>query len=143
MRPVAGPSGSGVTVQLYGRPQNKHPVVQTSNVGRHDYDLVGVEITNYDATGARSVELAAGRGESHLWLISFEPGGQIGHHVAGFDQLFLVLRGDAWVDVDGEHIELGVGQAATISLGQVHAKGSLHGAEVMMAQYEALHFPEL
>lgn len=53
-------------------------------------------IEQFAASGASSVELAHGTGESHAYAIHFVPGGAIGPHPAGFDQLFLVVQGSGW-----------------------------------------------
>jgi hypothetical protein len=58
-------------------------------------------IVGFGATGASSVHLGSGSGESHAYVVHFDPGGEIGMHEAGFDQLFLVVSGHAWLTVDG------------------------------------------
>jgi quercetin dioxygenase-like cupin family protein len=113
---------------------------QDDVVGHFRYELPE-PVTNYSSHGVDARTLGSGRGEGHLYLLTFAPGGEIGAHLAGFDQLFYVLSGDAWVDVNGVRIELREGEAATIALGDTHAKGSVHGASVLMAQYASLTSP--
>jgi quercetin dioxygenase-like cupin family protein len=110
-------------------------------VSHFRYEVPGDRINDYDSVGARSVALASGRGEAHVWLLTFEPLGLIGPHTAGFDQLFFVIEGSAWVIVDGERTELAAHEAATIDLGQYHSKGSEHGARVLMVQLSSLEEP--
>src|SRR5205085_8929163 len=54
-------------------------------------------ITEYASRGASALPLADGAGEAHVYALHFSAGGEIGPHPAGFGQLFLVVRGDAWV----------------------------------------------
>jgi quercetin dioxygenase-like cupin family protein len=110
-------------------------------VDQFDYDLPGELIDGYEARGVHSAALARGRGETHVWLLTFAPGGEIGAHVAGFDQLFFVLAGTAWVEFPGHRLELVSGQGATIDLGETHAKGSDDGATVLMVQVSSLEYP--
>src|SRR5665811_1189078 len=103
--------------------------------------MPGTQVSDFAAHGVRSCALARGNGEMHVWLLTFEPGGEIGTHLAGFDQLFYVLDGSAWLEVSGERVELAVGEGATVELGQNHAKGSHDGARVLMVQINALDLP--
>lgn len=99
----------------------------------------GEPITAFNSCGARALELAAGRGETHVYTIRFEPGGEIGPHPAGFDQLFLVLDGEGWAaDADGERKKLARGQAARFSRGETHSKGSESGMTALMIQIERM-----
>jgi quercetin dioxygenase-like cupin family protein len=110
-------------------------------VGHYRYDVPGDQVTEYSSVKVRSVALASGKGETHVWLLTFEPHGMIGAHTAGFDQLFFVLEGSAWVVANGERTELAAHEAATIDLGQVHSKGSETGARVLMVQLSSLEEP--
>ena len=105
------------------------------------YDVPGEPVTDFHSSGVRSTALAHGRGEAHIYALTFEPGGVIGEHTAGFDQLFYVLEGTAWVVVDGERVEVATHEAATINLGSIHSKGSEHGARVLMVQIASLENP--
>ena len=91
-------------------------------------------IVRFGARGASSVHLGSGSGESHAYVLHFEPGGEIGTHEAGFDQLFLVVVGDAWLTVDGDTAELVAGEAGAVSRGSLHAKGSRNGGTAVMIQ---------
>jgi quercetin dioxygenase-like cupin family protein len=72
--------------------------------------------------------------------VYFEAGGVIGPHEAGFGQLFLPLAGSGWVaGADGEHVAIGEGEAAFISRGEVHAKGSETGLTALMVQVRDLN----
>jgi quercetin dioxygenase-like cupin family protein len=105
------------------------------------YEVPGELVTEYNSLLVRSAALASGSGEAHVWLLTFEAGGMIGPHTAGFDQLFFVLEGSAWVEVGDERTELASHEAATIDLGEIHSKGSLHGARVLMVQLSSLKEP--
>jgi hypothetical protein len=48
-------------------------------------------------------------------VLHFDPDGEIGMHEAGFDQLFLVVSGEAWLTVEGDTVELRSGEAGVIS----------------------------
>jgi len=52
-------------------------------------------IGGFGAIGSSSVHLGSGSGESHAYVLHFDPGGEIGMHEANFDQLFLVVSGEA------------------------------------------------
>ena len=96
------------------------------------------EIERYSSFAASSVELAHGRGESHVYAVYIEPGGSIGSHEAGFDQLFLIVRGSGWAsDADGAKYELREGQGAVIRKGEMHSKGSDAGMFAIMVQASA------
>ena len=84
---------------------------------------------------ASSQEIAEGEGEAHAYVLYFEAGGEIGPHEAGFGQLFFALFGDGWVaGSDGVHQALAAGEAAFISRGEVHSKGSETGLTALMVQ---------
>jgi quercetin dioxygenase-like cupin family protein len=95
-------------------------------------------IVGFGATGASSVHLGSGSGESHAYVVHFDPGGEIGMHEAGFDQLFLVVSGNAWLTVDGDTVQLRSGEAGVVPRGSVHAKGSKNGATAVMIQMSDL-----
>src|SRR5690242_5467803 len=92
-------------------------------------------ITEYASRGASALPLADGTGESHVYALHFSAGGEIGPHPAGFGQLFLVIRGDAWVTGrDGVRRTVSAGKGAVIARGEVHAKGSETGCTAIMIQ---------
>jgi quercetin dioxygenase-like cupin family protein len=93
----------------------------------------------YEIRSAHSAKLAEGDGEAHVYLIRFEPGGIIGPHEAGFGQLFIALDGEGWAaGKDGERMPLAKGQAAFITCGEVHSKGSETGMTALMIQVREL-----
>jgi quercetin dioxygenase-like cupin family protein len=88
---------------------------------------------------ASAVELAAGAGEAHAYLLRFEPGGEIGPHAAEFGQLFLAVSGNGWVSgADGARTALSEGAAAFFERGEVHSKGSETGLTALMVQVRDL-----
>lgn len=92
-------------------------------------------IDQFDSRGASSVDLAHGEGEAHAYAIHIEPGGVIGPHPAGFDQLFLVVRGSGWVaGADGVRHAVGLERGAFIPTGEMHSKGSDVGMLAIMVQ---------
>lgn len=92
----------------------------------------------FASVGASSIELAHGKGESHAYAIHFIPGGMIGPHPAGFDQLFLPLQGTGWVaGSDGVRHAVGPFRGAFVPKGEVHAKGSDTGMVALMVQSSA------
>jgi hypothetical protein len=48
-------------------------------------------ISLFESISAASVAVGDGLGEAHVYCIYLGPGGTIGVHRAGFDQLFLVI----------------------------------------------------
>lgn len=91
-------------------------------------------VENYGAVGTSSVHLGSGSGPSHVYVLHLDPGGFIGDHETGFGQLFVVVSGDAWVDVAGDRIDVASGQAVVIPRGVLHSKGSENGGTVVMVQ---------
>jgi quercetin dioxygenase-like cupin family protein len=93
----------------------------------------------YDVRKTSSLEIAEGEGEAHAYVLYFEPGGEIGPHEAGYGQLFLALLGEGWVaGGDGVRQTLATGEAAFISRGEIHSKGSETGLTALMVQVRDL-----
>lgn len=89
----------------------------------------------FGSVGAASVPLAHGMGENHAYALHFAPGGVIGPHPAGFDQLFLVVQGAGWVaGADGVRQALATLEGAFVPAGEMHAKGSEAGMTAVMLQ---------
>lgn len=97
-----------------------------------------VPVTTFESRGVSASHLASGGGASHTYLLHFEAEGVIGPHVAGFDQLFLVLDGAAWIEVNGHRTHLGAREAVALRRGDHHSKGSATGATVLMVQADEL-----
>jgi AraC-like ligand binding domain len=96
-------------------------------------------IEAYASSGAHSCAIANGHGESHAYVIHLEPGGQIGPHPAGFDQVFLAMHGSGWVTgSDGVRHSIEEGSGALIPTGELHSKGSDAGMVAVMFQATAL-----
>jgi hypothetical protein len=93
-----------------------------------------------DALSSRlpcAVNLAEGSSASHADAVHICPGGEIGPHPAGFDQLFLVVHGAGWVaGRDRVRQQLGTFQGAFIPKGELHSKGSEVGLTASMLQAE-------
>ena len=89
----------------------------------------------YVVRNTSSLEIAEGEGEAHAYVLYFEPGGEIGPHEAGYGQLFLALSGEGWgAGGDGNRQLLATGEAAFISRGEIHSKGSEIGLTALMVQ---------
>lgn len=100
-------------------------------------------IEEFAASGASSVDLAHGTGESHAYAIHFAPGGVVGPHPAGFDQLFLVVQGSGWIaGADGVRIRISTNCGAFVPTGEVHSKGSETGMLALMVQAHAFSLAE-
>jgi quercetin dioxygenase-like cupin family protein len=96
-------------------------------------------IQEYESKRASAVHLGDGFGDAHIYAVHFQPGGEIGEHETGFEQLFLVVVGTAWVTgEDGRRVFLRAGQGAHFVRGERHSKGSQEGATVIMAQFTQL-----
>ena len=92
-------------------------------------------VEQFDSRATASVHLASGGGESHAYCIFFDRGAAIGAHRAGYDQLFLVVQGEAWAaGEDGRRVRLLAGHGAHFASGETHSKGSDEGAVVVMIQ---------
>lgn len=97
----------------------------------------------FDSIAASSILLGDGKGEVHVYCVYLEPGAEIGVHRAGFGQLFLVVEGRAWAaGEDGQRKSLSKWQGAHFVKGEVHSKGSVEGASVIMVQIEELRAAE-
>jgi len=93
----------------------------------------------YGSVAATSVPVGDGAGEVHVYAVRFAAGGSIGRHVAGFDQLFLVMEGSGWAEGDdGVRVDLPAGRGAFFRKGETHAKGSAGGATVVMVQADRM-----
>jgi quercetin dioxygenase-like cupin family protein len=93
----------------------------------------------YVVRNASSLEIAEGEGEAHAYVLYFQPGGEIGPHEAGYGQMFLALSGEGWVaGGDGARRALSTGEAAFISRGEIHSKGSETGLTALMVQVRDL-----
>lgn len=101
-----------------------------------DFSAAAAErILAYSSVAASAVSLGHGDRRSHVYAIHVEAGGEIGRHPAGFDQLFLVVRGSGWVaGSDGVRHPLAELQGAFIPTGEQHAKGSETGMVAIMVQ---------
>ena len=90
---------------------------------------------SYAVEKTSSLEIAEGEGEAHAYILYFQPGGEIGPHEAGYGQLFLALSGEGWVaGGDGVRQVPTSGDAAFISRGEIHSKGSETGLTALMVQ---------
>jgi quercetin dioxygenase-like cupin family protein len=97
------------------------------------------QVTEYESKLAAAAAVADGAGETHVYVVYLEPGGEIGPHVAGSGQLFFAAAGSGWVaGGDGERVLLAEGEAAFIARGEVHSKGSDVGMTAFMVQVHDL-----
>jgi quercetin dioxygenase-like cupin family protein len=93
----------------------------------------------YEVKLTSALEVAEGNGETHVYVLRFEPGGEIGPHEAGFGQLLLAVSGAGWVaGADGTRRPLAEGEAAYIGRGELHSKGSEDGLTALMIQVRDL-----
>lgn len=97
---------------------------------------------SFEVLGVSSLELAAGSGDAHAYVLRFDADGVIGPHEAGFGQLLLAVSGEGWVaGEDGVRQPLREGDVAFIRRGEIHSKGSDTGLVALMIQVRdlALH----
>ena len=100
-------------------------------------------VERFESRGAFSRHLGSGAGAAHVYAVHLDPGGEIGPHEAGFDQLFVVVAGSGWAaGPDGVRHPIAEGQAARFTRGEVHSKGSDAGMRALMIQVESLDDPE-
>ena len=96
-------------------------------------------VSRYDSRGARWTRVARSDGECHVGRIRLEPGGTLGMHPTGVDQVFLVVAGEGWTRVEGEErIPIVAGQAAVWCTGERHESGTDTGMTVIVIQAETL-----
>jgi quercetin dioxygenase-like cupin family protein len=89
----------------------------------------------FDSVAASAVHLCDGAGEAHVYCLHFEAGGVIGEHVAGFDQLLLIVAGEGWAaGASGRRVNLSAGQGVFFARGETHSKGSETGMTAVMVQ---------
>jgi quercetin dioxygenase-like cupin family protein len=101
-------------------------------------------IVAFASRDAAAAELAAGSGEAHAHIVHIAAGGEIGPHVTGFGQLFVVLDGSGWVaGDDGERVSISAGEVAYFARGEGHSKGSATGLRALMIQVYDLHLSAL
>jgi quercetin dioxygenase-like cupin family protein len=100
-------------------------------------------IEAYASSGASSCEIAHGQGCSHIYVVRFKPGGVIGPHPAGFDQVFLAVQGSGWIaGTDGIRQEVQEESGAFIPVGEHHSKGSKTGMLAVMIQASQFNFEQ-
>jgi len=96
----------------------------------------GRQIREFDSADASVVGVTT---SGHVVVISIEPGGLVGRHPAGAEQLFLVVSGSGWVTgPDGRRVALGAGEAAVWSAGEEHESGSAEGMTALVVEAEQL-----
>jgi len=95
-------------------------------------------IHEFESQGAFAVTLAEGAGRARVSVVRIEPGGVIGSHPAGVDQVFAVVEGSGWIAIEGERHELVEGRAGVIPRGSMHSKGSETGLTAVMVQADRL-----
>ena len=99
-----------------------------------------IEARPYPVRLASAIKLAEGGGEAHAYVMYLEPGGEIGPHEAGYGQLFFAVSGEGWVaGGDGVRRPLAQGEAAFITRGEIHSKGSETGLTALMVQVRDLN----
>jgi quercetin dioxygenase-like cupin family protein len=91
-------------------------------------------VSEFDSHGVAAAELMAGRGEAHVHVVRIHAGGAIGPHEAGFEQLFVVLAGAGWLEVERGRIDLEAGQACRVRRGEAHSKGAITDLVAVMIQ---------
>jgi len=101
--------------------------------------LPGSPVLNFQSHGASSLRVGEGSGDVRVHTLHFEPGGEVGPHPAGFDQMFFVLLGRAWAEGDGGRVVLDPGQGVFIARGEHHSKGSTTGALTFVLQVSELN----
>jgi quercetin dioxygenase-like cupin family protein len=102
----------------------------------------GVPINEFDAFGATAYHVGSGVGGTHVYVVHLAPGGVIGVHEAGFDQIFAPIHGNGWAaGSDGRRRAVAVGEAALIRRGELHSKGSNTGLVALMLQVHQLDAP--
>ncbi len=103
---------------------------------RFSFDDAGIPIDRFGSRAANVKHLSRA---PHLVMLRLGPGGLIGGHPAGGDQLFLVVQGDGWVRVeDGEPEPIAAGEAALWGAGEWHESGSDGGMTAIVLEAEAL-----
>ena len=98
-------------------------------------ELPLADIADFGSHGVASAELGAAAGRGFCHYLQFAAGSAIGPHPTGFHQRFVVLAGSGWVaGGDGVRQPIAAGEYATFHPGEMHAKGSDDGMQVLMVQ---------
>lgn len=95
-------------------------------------------VVDFDAVDVGAVLLAAGTGPWTATVLVVGPGGSLGTHEAGRDQVLVVLTGAGWLEVDGMRHALGPGDAGIVRKGEPHAKGSALGMVALAIQADVI-----
>lgn len=111
-------------------PEVAHPIKQ--------FDSANVSI-------GRGVRL---NGKSRVAVFHVEPGGTVGYHPSVGQQLYMVIRGDGWVEgPEREPRPIRAGEAAFWVDGEWHASGSDTGLTAVVVEADAMnpaeHMPEV
>lgn len=92
------------------------------------------DLTQYSARNVSISTLIDG-GSFRVTLATFGPGGRIGSHPTGVDQLFHVVSGGGWASGDGgERIDVTAGEYVLWQAGEDHESGSDDGMTVVIVQ---------
>lgn len=84
------------------------------------------------------------RTESHtnIGFINIEQGGIVGYHKAAVPQLFLVIKGEGWIEgEDNKRITLTSGEGVFWNKDEGHISGSETGLTALVIQSEKLENP--
>ena len=97
-------------------------------------------VDEYDSSNVVVTPILSGAlPAARVHVAYLDPGGVIGRHPAGTDQLFVVLRGNGWVSGDDGHpVAITAGQAAFWQSGEQHETKTDTGLSAVIIQSKGL-----
>jgi len=96
-------------------------------------------ITNYNSINAAATPVLRDLQGVHLTWIRIDAGGVLGNHQAVTNQLFIVVSGDGWIQVQGSsRVNVTAGQGAFWQAGEWHESGTDSGLMALVVESDAL-----
>ncbi len=96
-------------------------------------------VTDYGSSFRLIRLLHAHEGEVRVDVVYLRPSEAIAPHPAGLPQLFCVVQGDGWVQIDeADKVPITAGLAAFWRPGEHHAAGTAVGLTALVLQADAL-----
>nr|WP_207627740.1 MULTISPECIES: cupin [Bacillaceae] len=103
---------------------------------------IGQIIGNYNSVSAYYSKIIKTEGQTNIGFIDIDKGGIVGYHKAPVPQLFIVVKGDGWIEgEDNIRITLKSGEGVFWEKGEGHFSGSETGLTALVLQSEKLAMP--
>lgn len=100
-------------------------------------------VNNYNSVSAFYSKITKTVEPTNIGLIHIEKGGVLGYHEAPVPQLFILVKGEGWIEgEDKKRIILKSGEGVFWGKGEYHSSGSESGLTALVIQSEKLEFPK-